>query len=141
MLKGKIPCYIERPINIVDVADVGRGHVLAALKGRIGERYILGGHNTFVSQMMKSICDLGGVCPPQLKLPLGMAVVPSMLSEFFGYYIFNSIPALPVLGLRFVQYGQHLTCHKAEKELGYTISPMEPCYLQAMAWYRKIGYC
>lgn len=140
VVNRKIPAMVERPINLVDVADVGEGQVLAALKGRVGERYILGGFNTSTSWYIEAIARLSSVGAPKIKLPLGVALVPSYLSELIAY-LRGTIPALPILGLRFTQYGQHLSSEKAQTELGYNPEPIEPAIRRAIEWFRQVGYC
>jgi dihydroflavonol-4-reductase len=137
---GKIPGYVERPINVVDTADVARGHVLAAERGRTGERYILGAHNTTTGTMMREICDAIGAKPPHVKFPLPLALAVAYASEAVAVP-FGSTPLIPVLGVRFIQYGRHLSSAKAERELGYKPGPMRPCFERALGWYQKIGYC
>lgn len=141
LVSKKIPAYVQRPMNVVDAADVGRGHVLAAQKGRIGERYILGGHNVTTQWIIQQICRIADVSPPRFKVPLELALIPSYLSELVAYTILRRPPLLPILGLRFLQYGQHLSIAKAQNELDYKVSSMEPCFEKAIGWFRKIGYC
>lgn len=141
LINRKIPAYVKGPINVVDTADVGRGHLLAAKKGRVGERYILGGHNTEVPWVIKTICDLAKVKPPKMEVPLMLGLIPAWGSELLAHYVLHRSPSIPILGLRFIQHGQHFDVSKAKEELGYQISPMEPCFERAIGWYKKIGYC
>lgn len=141
LLKGRIPVIVDRPMNIVDVADVGRGHVLAAQKGIVGERYILGGPNVATRWLLETICRLGGRRPPQISLPLSLALIPPYLAEWGARLMGKKVSPISILGLRFLQYGQHFSLQKAEKELGYRCSNMEPCLERAIGWFKKIGYC
>lgn len=141
LIRGKILAFVDGKLNAVDVADVGRGHVLAAQKGKIGERYILGGHDIFISDLLRTICRLGKCSPPKIRVPVKVAVAAAWASEFLSHYVFNSSSVLSVLGLKFVEYGQHFSLEKARNELGYTVSPLEPCLTRAIDWYRRIGYC
>lgn len=140
LARGKIPGYVLRPINVVDAADVAVGHVLAAEKGRIGERYILGGHNIDTKILMSQICDILGVKAPNLKVPMALSLAVAYANELFSLAR-GATPSIPVLGLKFAQYGQPLSSDKAIRELGYTIHPMRPCFERALSWYREIGYC
>lgn len=140
LVNRKIPAYFDHAINIVDVADVALGHIEAAKKGQGGDRIILGGHNTHVSHLINTICAIAKVPPPKLQVPLALALAPAILSECLGR-ITNTAPLLSVLGLRFIQYGQHFDLAKQEKILGLKPSPIEPCLEKAIAWYKKIGYC
>lgn len=140
LVKKAIPAYISNRINVVDAADVGRGHVLAALNGRTGERYILGGHNTTTAQVIHEICRLAGVRAPLIRVPISLAVSLCSVDEFLSH-TFHKKPKLPILGVRFVQYGQHLSIAKAENELGYQPHAMTDCYQKTIGWFREIGYC
>lgn len=140
LISREIPSYILRDINVVDTRDVARGHVLAATKGRLGERYILGGHNQNTEIVIREICEVGGVKPPRFTVPLQIGVGLCMMAEGVGY-VLKRKPRFPVLGLRFIQYGQHLDISKARTEFGYEPQPMAPCYKRAIQWYKDIGYC
>jgi dihydroflavonol-4-reductase len=140
LVKKAIPAYVSNRLNVVDVADVGRGHVLAAMKGRIGERYVLGGHNTTTAQVIHEICRLAGVKAPLVRVPISLALSLCSLDEFLSH-TFHKNPKLPILGVRFVQYGQHLSIAKAQNELGYQPHDMADCYQKAIGWFRQIGYC
>ena len=140
IVNGKVPAFVRGSINVVDVADVAMGHVLAAQKGRSGERYILGGHNTTTIDLLRDVCDVAGVQAPKLIVPIRMALGMCLLSEVWAL-LAKKIPAQPALGIRFIQYAQHVSSDKAIKELGYSISPMKPCFEKAIDWYKKIGYC
>jgi len=141
LVRRRIPAYVDHAINVVDVADVGQGHFLAAKKGKIGERYILGGHNVDVAWTVETICKLAGVVPPRLSVPVQLAASVAWISEWISFHLLKKPPVFPLLGIRFVQYGQHLDISKATKELGYKASPMEDCFVRAIEWFRKIGYC
>lgn len=141
LINGDVPAAVKRDINAVDVADVGRGHVLAAQKGGIGQRYILGGHNVDSKWVMDEICRRGGVRPPRITIPLSMALWPAWASEYWAYYITKSTPSIPIIGLRFIERGQHLDITKARSELGYEPSALGPCFDRAIEWFRSIGYC
>lgn len=141
LIGRKLPAYVNRPINLVDAADVGRGHLLAAQKGTIGERYILGGHNVTSEYLIKRICELGKVAPPRLKMPLKLALIPAWTTEIIGHFFLHKPPLIPVLGLKFIQFGQHISTVRAEKELGFRPSPLDPCFEKAIEWFKSIRYC
>jgi dihydroflavonol-4-reductase len=140
LARGKIPAYVLRSINIVDAADVAVGHVLAAEKGRIGERYILGGHNIDTKILMSQICEVLGVMPPSLQISMKAALAVAYANEILSLTL-RMPPRVPVLGLKFAEYGQALSSDKAIRELGYATHPMRPCFERALKWYREIGYC
>ncbi len=140
LVNREIPTYVIRDINVVDTADVARGHVLAADKGRLGERYILGGHNQTTEMIIREICEVADVKPPRFAVPLQLGLGVCYLDEGFNFLLKRK-PRYSILGLRFAQYGQHFDLSKSENELGYSPQPMEDCYRRAIAWYHKIGYC
>lgn len=138
--EGRIPLIVDHVHNVVDVADVARGHVLAAERGRDGERYLLAGHNTTIKAMIHEICDVAQRRPPRFTGPLAPALAVSFLDEALCYAL-GRVPHFPMLGLKFLQYAQHVSHAKAAAELGYVVSPMRPCYERALEWFIKIGYC
>jgi dihydroflavonol-4-reductase len=140
LVNRKIPAYVERPTNVVNVADVGRGHVLAAKKGKIGERYLLGGSNVTTGWLLQQICEVAGVKPPQLKLPMSVALIPAWVSEGISYGL-HQVPSIPILGLRFIQYGQHFDLTKARNELGFEPTSLHSAFEKAIEWFKKVGYC
>ncbi|EKD41633.1 MAG: hypothetical protein ACD_73C00610G0001, partial [uncultured bacterium] len=96
--------------------------------------------NTTTDWLIKTVCEIACVSPPRLKLPLWLALGPAYLSEIYGL-ITGKIPPLPILGLRFTQYGQYFSLDKANKDLGYHPKPLEPCLERSIAWFKQIGYC
>lgn len=136
----KIPAYFDSLINVVDTADVARGHISAAEKGEIGQRYILGGHNTTTKDLIHEICNVVDVKPPKLRIPISLAVGVATFNETLSL-LFGLNPQLPLLGVRFAQYGQFISIDKAKRELDYQVHPMKPCFERAYEWYRQIGYC
>ncbi|OVE82050.1 hypothetical protein BVY03_02020 [bacterium K02(2017)] len=139
LLNKKLKLYVHSDINVVDTGDVARGHILAAERGRLGERYILGGHNITTEMLIKEICEVGAVKPPKIVVPIQMGVPVAFMGEFVSMML-KKDPILPLLGLRFAQYGQHFSIDKAVDELGYEVSPMSQCYGQAIEWYKKLNY-
>lgn len=101
LMSGEVPAFVRGDINIVDVADVAKGHILAAEKGREGERYILGGHNTNTIDMLYDICAVGGIKPPKIIAPIKMALAACFISEVWALMT-KKLPARPALGIRFL---------------------------------------
>jgi dihydroflavonol-4-reductase len=140
LVERSLPAYVDGLMNVVSASDVAKGQILAAVQGREGERYILGSENTMVATVIHEICAAAGVKPPFLKLPVKLALFPSIMSEVWAY-LTGTMPVMSSLGLRFVQYGQHFSIEKAKKELGFQPTEMKPAYAEAIAWFRQIGYC
>ncbi len=135
----KMPGYIDGGINIIDVEDVARGHILAAEKGRVGERYLLGNRNITVHDYLWLIADIAGVKPPSLKLPYHLAIA-------FGYafeLLANLTKKPPVVTASEVRIGkmtEWYDCSKAINELGLPQTPIDETIRKALDWFRKNGY-
>ncbi len=137
--RRKMPGYIDGGINIIDVEDVARGHILAAKKGRVGERYLLGNRNITVHDYLWLIADIAGVKPPALKLPYKLALA-------FGYafeLIANLTKKPPVVTASEVRIGkmtEWYDCSKAVNELGLPQTPIDVTIRKALDWFRENGY-
>lgn len=137
--RRKMPGYIDGGINIIDVEDVARGHILAAKKGRVGERYLLGNRNITVHDYLWLIADIAGVKPPALKLPYKLALA-------FGYafeLIANLTKKPPVVTASEVRIGkmtEWYDCSKAVNELGLPQTPIDVTIRKALGWFRENGY-
>ena len=139
VINGKIPGYIDGGINFVDVEDVARGHILAAQKGRVGERYILGNENLSIKDYYELIGEVSGVEPPKRKIPYFLAI---MLS--YGYQLASSITRKPpVLTPSMVRMGSkyaYYDCSKAVNELGLPQTPIRETVEKAVKWFQENGY-
>ncbi|MGQ9618277.1 MAG: NAD-dependent epimerase/dehydratase family protein [Candidatus Aminicenantia bacterium] len=139
ILKG-MPFYIDGEMNAVDVKDVARGAILAFEGGKPDERYIIGGKNLKIKDFLEKIAEIGGVRAPHIKLPYWLAHLGGYLSEFLSYFIFKNYPRIPLSGIQMAKYGFFVSTEKAERELGFCPSPIEPAIERAIDWYKKIGY-
>jgi dihydroflavonol-4-reductase len=129
-LLGRIQLYVEGALNVVDVEDVARGHLLADEKGQVGERYLLGNRNFTLDRLWADLSRLSGVEPPPLKLPLGVALPLVQAIEAAG--------AEPPLHTDEVKLsGQWWTYrnNKAKRELGWKTSPHEEALEATVSWY------
>ncbi len=139
VVNKKMPGYIDGGVNLVDVEDVARGHILAAQKGRVGERYILGNENLSVKDYLGLIAEIAGVEPPKMKLPLSLAL---MLG--YGYQLVSSVtrkppvitPSVVRMGSKYLYYD----CSKAVKELGMPQTPIRTTIEKAINWFKENGY-
>ena len=136
---GKIPAFVDTGLNLVHVDDVANGHFLALERGVIGERYILGGENLSLQQMLADIAGLAGRKPPTIKLPRGplypLAIGAELYAKFSG-----KEPFVTVDGLRMSKYKMYFTSAKAERELGYKARPYGEGLSHALDWFRANGY-
>ena len=139
VIEKKMPGYIEGGINLVDVEDVARGHILAAQKGRIGERYILGNENLPIKDYFELIGKVAGVEPPKMKIPYSLALLIG-----YGYQFVSTITKKPpVLTAPMVRSGSkylYFNCSKAVKELHFPQTPIRTSIEKAVNWFKENGY-
>lgn len=141
----KLPPFVRMPvseggINVVDVDDVATGHVLAMDKGRIGERYILGGENVTFTQMFEILSELTGLAPPGKTLSPGLVELAGRLAEL-GARFGGGEPQLTYrLARDYASAHAWVTSEKAERELGYTHRPARETLARSVKWYLERGY-
>jgi len=139
IVNKKMPGYIDGGINLVDVEDVARGHILAARKGKIGERYILGNENMSVGDYFKLIGEIAGVEPPKLKIPYPAAILLG-----YGYqFVADMVKKPPVLTAPMVRTGSKYAYYdssKAVTELGFPQTPIRATVKKAIVWFQENGY-
>ena len=136
---GRIPAFVDTGLNLVDVEDVALGHLLALDHGRIGERYILGGNNVTLQQMLSEIASLTGRRPPRVKLPLWplfpLARAAEAVAQFTG-----KEPFVTLDGLQMSKNRMFFSSAKAERELGYRPTPHLAALRAALDWFSREGY-
>ncbi|MCW6507632.1 hopanoid-associated sugar epimerase [Lichenifustis flavocetrariae] len=135
---GKMPAFIDTGLNLVHVDDVAEGHLLAWDKGRIGERYILGGEDVDLGTMLRVIAELVGRKPPTVKLPRGPLFPLAYAAEFVARFT-GKEPFATVDGLKMARYRMYFSSAKAERELGYRARPYREALADALAWFRAAG--
>lgn len=136
---GRMPAYVETGLNLVHVDDVADGHVAALKKGRIGERYILGGQDMTLGQMLAEIAQLAGRRAPTIKLPRAL-IYPIAYGAELAARITGREPFATVDGLRMAKYKMFFSSAKAEHELGYRARPAREALAEAFDWFRRAGY-
>ncbi|PNV75601.1 NAD-dependent epimerase/dehydratase family protein [Leptospira inadai] len=139
IIERKMPGYIDGGLNIVDVEDVARGHILAAKKGKVGERYLLGNKNITVRDYLNLIAGIAGVKPPSMKFPFRLALTLGRLFEF-GSSITKRPPLVTVSEVRIAKMMEWYDCSKAVKELGLPQTPIEVTVKKTINWFRENGY-
>lgn len=139
VVNQKMPGYIDGGVNIIDVEDVARGHILAAQKGRVGERYLLGNRNITVHDYLKLIADIAGVKPPALKLPYHLALAFGHLFEL-GALLTKKPPIVTASEVRIGRMTEWYDCSKAVHELGLPQTPIDTTIRKALNWFRENGY-
>ena len=141
-LNRKMPAYLDTGLNWVHVRDVARGHILAAEKGRIGERYILGhaGGNWTMRQTFETLEKITGVPAPGWRIPYPIAFAAACVDEALSS-LTGKPPKAPLAGVRMAKYKMFFNPAKAIRELGLPQTPPEQALLDAVAWFRANGYC
>jgi dihydroflavonol-4-reductase len=134
-----MPAYVETGLNLVDVRDVAEGHVLAAEKGRVGEKYILGNRDMTLKEIFDALSRLTGIPSPAVRLPhwvpLAAAAVDTLASRLTGRQ-----PRVPLEGVRMSRHTMFFDAGKAIRELGLPQTLVEEALGRAVAWFRENGY-
>jgi dihydroflavonol-4-reductase len=136
---GRMPGYVDTGLNLVDVDDVAAGHLAALVRGRVGDRYILGGQNVMLANMLQDIARLVGRRAPSLRLPRGL-IYPLALAAEAMAKVTRRQPFVTVDGLRLAKDRMFYTSAKAERELGYRARPYIEALRDAIDWFRQAGY-
>lgn len=136
---GKIPAFVDTGLNLVHVDDVAAGHFLALERGTVGERYILGGENLPLQQMLADIASLTGRKAPTLALPRWPLYPLAVGAEAVARFTKRE-PFVTVDGLRMSKNKMYFSSAKAERELGYRARPYREGLKDALDWFREAGY-
>lgn len=138
-LNGRMPGYVDTGLNFVPVEDCAEGHRLAAERGRVGERYILGGRNLTLKQMLDLLASTSGRPAPRWKFPYGLAYVAGCVDAGVSRLLGRE-PQIPLEGVRMARHKMFVDSSKAERELGFAPGPIEAALQRAVAWYESNGY-
>jgi dihydroflavonol-4-reductase len=136
---GKLPIYMDGWVNLVDVEDVARGHILAASKGRLGERYLLGNQNVTVGEYFAMIAEAAGISPPRIKAPYPVALAGAHLFELASRFS-RKHPVATVSEVKIGHLGETYDCSKAVTELGLPQTPVRESIQRAVSWFKANGY-
>jgi dihydroflavonol-4-reductase len=135
---GRTPAYIDTGLNIVHVDDVAAGHLLALHHGRVGERYILGGQDMTLREILVEIAQLVGRKPPTVRLP-GAVVMPIAYAAEAVARITGRPTRITVEGVRMARKRMFFSSAKAARELGYQWRAPTQAFADAIAWFREQG--
>jgi dihydroflavonol-4-reductase len=137
----KMPAYLDTGLNWVHVRDVAAGHILAAEKGRLGERYILGhaAGNWTMAEAFKVLEEITGVPAPRMKVPYTLALAAAHVDEGIAR-LTGKPPKAPLAGVRMAKYKMFFNPAKAIRELGLPQTPPREALAEAVAWFRAKGY-
>lgn len=138
---GRTPAYVDTGLNLVHVDDVAQGHLLAFERGVVGERYILGGRNMTLQEILTEIARISGQKPPRVKLPHNLVLPIAYLSEAWAWLTNGPEPRATVDGVRLSKKYMFFSIEKARRELGFNPRPVEEALKDAVEWFRANGYC
>ena len=136
-LDRKMPAYIDTGLNLIDVADCARGHILAEEKGQPGERYILGNKNMSLKEILLALETLTGLKAPIIKMPYWVAYTAGLACEWFSNTITHQPPSVPLAGVKMAKHFMYFDSSKAVRELGLLQNPVESALEQAVNWFKK----
>jgi dihydroflavonol-4-reductase len=138
-LRDRLPAFVDTGLNLVDVRDTAMGHLLAAEKGRLGERYILGCENFTLEQILGRLSALSGKPAPTLKIPYAVAYAAGAATTALAW-VTGKPPLAPLEGVRMARKKMFVSHAKAARELGFAPRPVEDALKRAIDWFRANGY-
>ena len=139
-LKRKFPAYVETGLNLVDATECARGHVQALEKGRSGERYILGGENLTLKQILDRLAAITGLKSPTVKLPYFFALAAGVVDETVTGRLLGREPRATIDAVRMGRKMMFVSSAKAERELGWRTVPVDGALRRSVEWFRANGY-
>jgi dihydroflavonol-4-reductase len=138
-LNRRLPAYVDTGLNLVDVRDVAEGHVLAAEKGRVGERYILGNRNMTLKEILETLARLTNLPAPRLRLPHAVPLAAAAAATWAAR-VTGRPPRVSLESVRMSLHRMFFDASKAVRELGLPQTPVEEALARAVAWFRENGY-
>jgi dihydroflavonol-4-reductase len=139
-LRRKFPAYVDTGLNLVDVADCAQGHLLAMEKAVPGERYILGGENLTLKQILDKLAAITGLPSPKIKLPYAVAYATGVVDTLVSGTIMRREPRVTLDSVRMGRKKMFITSAKAERELGWNPGPVDGALRRAVEWFQANGY-
>ena len=139
-LRRKFPAYVDTGLNLVDVADCAQGHLLAMEKAVPGERYILGGENLTLKQILDKLAAITGLPSPKIKLPYAVAYATGVVDTLVSGTIMKREPRVTLDSVRMGRKKMFITSAKAERELGWNPGPVDGALRRAVEWFQANGY-
>lgn len=139
-LKRKFPAYVETGLNLVDATECARGHIQALEKGKAGERYILGGENLTLKQILDRLAAITGLKSPTVKLPYVFAFATGVVDEMVTGRLMGREPRATIDAVRMGRKMMFVSSAKAERELGWRTVPVDGALRRSVEWFRANGY-
>jgi dihydroflavonol-4-reductase len=138
-LNGKMPGYVETGLNFVGVEECAAGHLLAAEKGSVGERYLLGAENLTLKDLLDALAKITGLPAPKWKIPHGVALGVAYVETGFSRLV-GKEPQIPVEGVKIAQHKMFVDASRAQRELGFQPGAVSAALERAVRWYQANGY-
>ena len=138
-LNGRMQGYVETGLNFVGVEDAAAGHLLAAEKGKVGERYLLGAENLTLKQLLDELARIAGRPAPRLKVPHAIALIAAYADASFSR-LRGRAPQITIEGVKIARHMMFVDCSKAQRELGFAPGPVAAALERAVRWYEANGY-
>ena len=138
-LNGRMPAYVDTGLNFVAVEDAAAGHLLAAERGRAGERYLLGSENLSLRELLDGLALVSGRPAPKFRVPLALAFIAACADTIVAR-IAGREPQIPIDGVRIARHSMFVDCSKAVQELGFAPAPVAAALGRAVRWYEENGY-
>lgn len=139
-LCGKMPAFVDTGLNLIDVRDAAFGHLLAAEKGRAGERYILGCENLTLEEILRRLAALSGKRAPSMKIPYALAYAAGVATTAWAN-VSGHPPAAPLEAVKMARKKMFASHAKASRELGFSPGPVDAALERAIHWFVANGYC
>ena len=139
-LNRKMPAYLDTGLNLIDVKDCARGHILAEQKGVPGERYILGNQNMSLFDILTSLEKITGLKAPRIKMPFWVALSAGWVCEMVSNHLTGKPPAVPLAGVKMAKYFMYFDSSKAVQELGLEQNSVEKALRQSVNWFKENNY-
>ena len=139
-LNGRFPAYMDTGMNLVDVAEVARAHVSALTKGQSGHRYILGGENLTLKQILDKMAAITGLPSPTVEIPFAVAATYAFFEEWITGRIRKREPRATLEEVRMGRKKMYASSAHAQQELGFRILPVNPAMKAAIEWFKTHGY-
>ena len=139
-LNRKFPAYVDTGLNLVDVDEVARMHLVAVYKGTPGERYILGGENLTLKQILDRMSSITGLPSPTVKVPHAVAMAFAFFDETVTGKLLGKEPRATVEAVQMGKKKMYASSNKAERDLGFKVMPVYPALRSAIEWFEEHGY-
>jgi dihydroflavonol-4-reductase len=139
-MNNRLPAYIDTGLNLVDVRDVAAGQLLAAERGRPGERYILGCENVTLKDILARLASLAGKPAPNMQVPYALAYATGLITTAWAN-LTGKPPLAPLEGVKMARKKMFVSAAKASRELGYAPANVDGALASAIKWFRENGYC